>query len=415
MAKIHELLGLDESGMAVKAQNPPAQAAGNGQNGANSSPGSSSSQKNDGARNNTKKAHIPGPFDGTNGVASPARVKADIAKTQADTFAPNQGAYTQTLDSADGIKDLPRYDGHSESVSIARNPQKDAQKKHLTYAEMVDKLYPEQAEARRKADDERAAKKRRREAVISALGDGLTTIANLGSVIGGANPVSHETLSERSQARWDKIKADKDARRDAYRAARLRAQQADQEREDALAAVERTAKQRAEDNAREDAYRLLQLKNQRDIAGLRTDAQRDIAEGNWAARKYATDKSYAGRVYAANHKSSGGGQKYGYKWIEQYNPLTGKNEMVYVTGNQASKYYQDMEGQDNVTHTREDDGFGGTKEKEVKTRNGNKSANAQHTKDNHKQVSKSGNGQGGKGGKTIPGTRQARKQQVGPA
>lgn len=380
MAKIHELLGLDESGRAVKAQNSPAGQTKNNENGAKSAPGSSSSQKNDGAQNR-KIVRTPGPFDGTNGVASKAQVKADIAKIQADTFEANQDAYTQGLDSQKGVGDLNRYDYRDNAVSIARNPQRDAQKKRLTYAEMVDKLYPEQAEARRKEDEARDAKKRRREAVISALGDGLTTIANLGSVIGGANPVAHETMSERSQARWDKIKADKDARRDAYRAARIRAQQADQEREDALATAERTTKQKAEDNAREDAYRLMQLRNQRDIAGLRTDAQRSIAEGNWATRKYESDRSYAGRVYAANHKGSGGSQKYN---VEIVDPVTGELRVMAVTGNAALKYLEGQNGKDNVTITEEDDGLGGKKTSTKKTTNGNKNAAAEARKNYHK-------------------------------
>lgn len=403
MAKIHESLGLDESGKAVKTQNVPAQQAKNDGNGANPASGSSSSQKNEGVQN-AKKVLTPGPFDGTNGVAT----KEHFSKAQAKTFDANRDAYTEYLDTAKGVSDLNRYDYRDNAVSIARNPQMEAQKKRLTYAEMVDRLYPEQAEARRKEDEARDAKKRRREAVITALGDGLTTIANLGSVIGGANPVSHETLSERSQARWDKIKADKDARRDAYRAARMRAQQADQEREDALAAVERTAKQRAEDNAREDAYRILQLKNQRDIAGLRTDAQRDIAEGNWANRKEVANINQSGANWRSQHKVSSGSQKYN---VDIIDPVTGEHRVFPVTGNAALKYLEGQYGKDNVTHVTEDDGFGGTKEKTTSSSNGNRNAAAEARRQwnaQHKQKS-------GKGGKTIPGTRQAKKGHIGPA
>lgn len=405
MAKIHELLGLDESGKAVKTQNVPAQQAKNDGNGANPASGSSSSQKNEGVQN-AKKVLTPGPFDGTNGVAT----KEHFAKAQAKTFDANRDAYTHYLDTAKGVSDLNRYDYRDNAVSIARNPQMEAQKKRLTYAEMVDRLYPEQAEARRKEDEARDAKKRRREAVITALGDGLTTIANLGSVIGGANPVSYETMSERSQARWDKIKADKDARRDAYRAARLRAAQADQEREDALAAAERTAKQRDEDNAREDAYRLLQLRNQRDIAGLRTDAQRDIAEGNWANRKEVANINQQGANWRSQHKpsSGSGSQKINTEIID---PVTGERHIVPVTGNKYLDYIISQYGKDNETHVTEDDGFGGTKTKTTNSSNGNKNAAADARRKWHEQRKQ----KSGQGGKTIPGTRQASKGHIGPA
>lgn len=412
MAKITEILGLDESGRAVKAQNSSAIQMKNNGNVANSAPGSSSSQKNDGGENGGPRSLVTIPTDNRASDVTRYEVTEQRDKDN-NVITPAQdiriGHLNTMTDARNTHEDAVRAD-NDRLISLAREgqaakAQEDAQKqqkKRLTYAEMVDRLYPEQAEARRKEDEARDAKKRRREAVITALGDGLTTIANLGSVIGGANPVSHETLSERSQARWDKIKADKDARRDAYRAARLRAAQADQEREDALAAAERTAKQHAEDNAREDAYRLLQLRNQRDIAGLRTDAQRDIAEGNWANRKEVANINQSGANWRSQNKATkSGGPKYGYEWIEQYNPLTGKNEYRYVSGNAAMKYYQGLEGED--SYTDKPDGLGGT-QRETKV-NGNSKANAKHTRENHKQKS-------GKG--AIPGTRQAKKTHVGP-
>lgn len=387
MAKIHELLGLDESGKAVKTQNVPAQQAKNDGNGANPASGSSSSQKNEGVQN-AKKVLTPGPFDGTNGVAT----KEHFAKAQAKTFDANRDAYTQYLDTAKGVSDLNRYDYRDNAVSIARNPQMEAQKKRLTYAEMVDRLYPEQAEARRKEDEARDAKKQRREAVITALGDGLTTIANLGSVIGGANPVSHETLSERSQARWDKIKADKDARRDAYRAARIRAAQADQEREDALAAAERAAKQRDEDNAREDAKWLAQLNYNRERDGLNRESREAIAAGNWATRRYTADKSYDGRVYATNHKKSGGGSGSA-RYAIPIPDENGNLRYIPVTGNKYADYMIDLNGLGNSTHTEEDDGFGGKKNKDTTTNNLNKQKNAQKVREElAKRKQKSGRG-----------------------
>lgn len=409
MAKINELLGLDESGRAVKTQNIPAQQVKNIEPGANPAPGSSSSQKNEGEENDGPRSLVTIPTE--NRASDVTRfVVTEQKDKDGNIVTPHQdiriGHLNTMTDARNTREDAARAD-NDRLISLARERQaararEDAQKqqkKRLTYAEMVDKLYPEQAEARRQADEARDAKKRRREAVISALGDGLTTIANLGSVIGGANPVQHETMSERSQARWDKIKADKDARRDAYRAARIRAQQADQEREDALATAERAAKQHADDNAREDAYRLMQLKNQRDIAGLRTDAQQRIAEGNWAARRYASDKSYEGRVYAANHKKSGGSgsgsQKYN---VDIIDPVTGEHRTFSVTGNAALKYLEGQYGEDNVTHVTEDDGLGGTKEKTTSSSNGNKNAAAEARRAwNEKHKQKGGNGKPGKG------------------
>lgn len=405
MAKINELLGLDESGRAVKTQNIPAQQVKNSKKLANPAPGSSSSQKNEGEENDGPRSLVTIPTE--NRASDVTRfVVTEQKDKDGNIVTPPQdiriGHLNTMTDARNTREDAARAD-NDRLISLARERQaararEDAQKqqkKRLTYAEMVDKLYPEQAEARRQADEARDAKKRRREAVISALGDGLTTIANLGSVIGGANPVQHETMSERSQARWDKIKADKDARRDAYRAARIRAQQADQEREDALATAERAAKQHADDNAREDAYRLMQLKNQRDIAGLRTDAQQRIAEGNWAARRYASDKSYEGRVYTANHKGS---SKRSY-----LTPSVNANgDLVYyeVTGNEALKNDRAIYGEPNTTHTEEDDGLGGRKSKDVTTHNANSEEHARRVREalaNRKNKQKGGNGKPGKG------------------
>lgn len=395
MAKIHELLGLDESGMAVKAQNPPAEKAKNDGDGANPTPGSSSSAKNDGGElkdysHVLNDRYVGQAQDVISGGTDEVRTKDGMTHPATQHVT---GRLTSVQKPAND-NELAHKLYEVKTAEDKQNRVAQSQKKRLTYAEMVDQLYPEQAEARRAAEDARDAKKRRREAVITALGDGLTTIANLGSVIGGANPVSYETMSERSQARWDKIKADKDARRDAYRAARIRAAQADQEREDALAAAERAAKQRDEDNAREDAKWLAQLNYNRERDGLNRESREAIAAGNWATRRYTADKSYDGRVYATNHKKSGGGSGSA-RYAIPIPDENGNLRYIPVTGNKYADYMIDLNGLGNSTHTEEDDGLGGKKNKYTTTNNLNKQKNAQKVREElAKRKQKSGKGGG---------------------
>lgn len=64
-------------------------------------------------------------------------------------------------------------------------------------------------------EQEQLDKKRKREAIFSALGDGISSLANVYFSTQGAYdmlPDPSESLSAKSKARWDKIKADRDAK-----------------------------------------------------------------------------------------------------------------------------------------------------------------------------------------------------------
>lgn len=267
--------------------------------------------------------------------------------------------------------------GKQYDASVAQRTEA-AKPKRLTYTEMVDMLYPEQAEARRKADEERVSKRRKRDAIINALGDGLTTIANLGGVIAGGNPVAQETtMSARSQAMYDKLKADADARHDAYRAARIRAQQAEKQREDTLNTAAAAAKQHKEDADREMDKYLEQLNYYRERDGLNRTSREKIASANNAARLETSKMSADARRYAADHKKSGSGSAR--VSVPIYNEYTGKMEYLPVTPNAALQYLQNAYGEDN-TKTEVDKATG--LKKETTTRNGNRKKSAQKTKAN---------------------------------
>lgn len=64
-------------------------------------------------------------------------------------------------------------------------------------------------------EQEQLDKKHKREAIFSALGDGISSLANVYFSTQGAYdmlPDPSESLSAKSKARWDKIKADRDAK-----------------------------------------------------------------------------------------------------------------------------------------------------------------------------------------------------------
>lgn len=96
-----------------------------------------------------------------------------------------------------------------------------------SFAELVRKLYPKSElseEEKRKQE-----RRRRSEAIISAFGDGAVAVTNL---IGSMNQAPAITegpqLSERSRARWEQLKKERQAKRDQYYEAMLKAAQLDE-------------------------------------------------------------------------------------------------------------------------------------------------------------------------------------------
>lgn len=96
-----------------------------------------------------------------------------------------------------------------------------------TYAELYEKLYPKPDTEQLKKN----AKHARTRNIIAALGDGISAIANLHYTTKGAPNMydGKNTLSEKSQARYDKLMQDYKDNLDKYKQGQLKAEQLDKE------------------------------------------------------------------------------------------------------------------------------------------------------------------------------------------
>lgn len=235
---------------------------------------------------------------------------------------------------------------------VKQAPQPAPQAPSTPYQNLVRMLYPEQEAQRYKEEQAKIERKRKRDAAISALGDGIAALSNLYTVSRGAQniDVSSNTMSDKSRERYDKINAERDARKDAYRNAMLnaamrdRAEQIDADR----AALTNTlaAQQQAEQTRQFEET----MRYNRERDKLNYGTRLSVAQISANARQYAADKAAFAKKYAADHKS--GKASGNYYEIPIYDETTGELRYIRVTGNEASKYYQNMTQADNETkHT----------------------------------------------------------------
>lgn len=110
-------------------------------------------------------------------------------------------------------------------------------KKSLTYTEIFERLNPYKEQT--PEEKERLRKKRKREDIISAIGDGLTSLANVYFTTQGAKEMNSPQLSAKSKERWDKIDAERKANELAYRQAMLRAAEMDKAADETKATAAR--------------------------------------------------------------------------------------------------------------------------------------------------------------------------------
>lgn len=86
-------------------------------------------------------------------------------------------------------------------------------------------------------EQEKLARRRKSDAIFAALGDGITALSNVYFASEGANDMSvdpSQSLSAKSKARWDKIKAERDAKDLRFYEGVERRRRERQEREDKL-------------------------------------------------------------------------------------------------------------------------------------------------------------------------------------
>lgn len=111
-------------------------------------------------------------------------------------------------------------------------PAKTATPTRMSYTDMFTKLNPYQPPTQEELANER--KKERREKVFSAISDGISALSNLYFTTKYApNMYRHEnSQSAKTENKWEKLRANRDAQQNAYIRNLMAARQADDERKD---------------------------------------------------------------------------------------------------------------------------------------------------------------------------------------
>lgn len=112
-------------------------------------------------------------------------------------------------------------------TTVVEQPIMEEQPKRRGYVE----LFQEFNELPSPEELEKEKKRHKQRAVIAAIGDGLSALANMYYVNKGAQSMydGKNTLSDRERARYDKFLKDREGRKTAYYNALMRARQADEE------------------------------------------------------------------------------------------------------------------------------------------------------------------------------------------
>lgn len=218
--------------------------------------------------------------------------------------------------------------------------QRPAEKKPTTYVDMIRQLYPELSDDRRwQTDEERIARGRKRDAIISSVGDGLAALANIGTTSRYATPLNLSSLSEASQQRYDKIKAERDAKKEAYRSAYLRAKQADDAAEQAArkerAALAEAARKEAKEDKKWQAELMYKMGRAEAEDKYREDKLKQDGELGRSRIKASIDNTR----YRINHKGSGsgrGGRYYG----SVYDPRLGRDVACATKADFERKWFE---------------------------------------------------------------------------
>lgn len=177
--------------------------------------------------------------------------------------------------------------------------QEEETPKRMTFREMAERLYT--ADAPDPEEEERERKRAKSRAIISAIGDGISSLANLHFTNKYApNIDQHPMLTEKAKERWDNWqKAYKD-RVEKYNAAMLRAEKADQDvdmQERELARKEQEAVEKAAREAQklENDWNLKCADLKIKLANAKTNEEKAKAKAEYDKaehkRKEAADKA----------------------------------------------------------------------------------------------------------------------------
>ena len=198
----------------------------------------------------------PAPVAQATGVAQSTAVTPTASTSQ--TASPKLGA----LDKGSVTDHLARAGmtgvNVDNGVAVSGDSPVNIENARLTYADMY-KLANQYSELTPE-EKEKEEKRRKREQLFSAIGDGISGLANLYfTTQGGLHSFDgNHTQSQQVENRWQALIADREAKRKAYLDGLLRAQQADDERADKERAWKRQLgldKYKQDKDAADDAYK----------------------------------------------------------------------------------------------------------------------------------------------------------------
>lgn len=161
----------------------------------------------------------------------------------------------------------------------------DQHKRKLSYTEMWNMIHPYHAPT---AEEQAAeAKRERANRVVAAIGDGITSIANVvGTAHGAKNMYSpSESLSAAYKQRYDELRAQRQAEQDKYTSGYLRAQQLD----------------KAEQS--EEANRNMR-KQMSDAENARQIYEMNLKNAQWEAKRGDDDRNFKYKQYRDNVSDS---------------------------------------------------------------------------------------------------------------
>lgn len=173
----------------------------------------------------------------------------------------------QLVQQGGNIPPVTAVPGQAEQMTQTGEPKK------MTYVEMLQQMSPYKPPTEEELAHER--KRRKSQAVISAIGDGISAMSNLYFTTQGAPSMfdGKTTLSGTAQKRWDKIDAERKANSEKYISAYMQAKQAD----DAAERDDRNWKRQIERDAL-------------------TDKRYEAEQERIAARQKVEDERYEARV-----------------------------------------------------------------------------------------------------------------------
>lgn len=150
-----------------------------------------------------------------------------VPTTQAGNISGNNTAPSVSVPLAPSIEQSVAAKGEDNET-----PVKAATPKRMSYVDMFAKLSPYQPPTEEELAKER--KKEKREKIFAAISDGISALSNLYFTTKYApNMYRHEnSQSAKTENKWEKLRANRDAQQNAYIRNLMAAQQADDERED---------------------------------------------------------------------------------------------------------------------------------------------------------------------------------------